>query len=102
LVNEVNKDGENSLYRLCCNGAFTNYFLKKMRMRLYFQLTKLALYSCFRELFYFKKTSLCSNTTSLPEIAGDALYFDPANPADIAKTIIFFFITTPHINRYWC
>jgi len=35
---------------------------------------------------------LCSNTTSLPEIAGDAaIYFDPENPDDIAKTIAFFY-----------
>ena len=44
------------------------------------------------EAFYFKKPLLCSNTTSLPEIAGDAaIYFDPENPDDIAKTITFFY-----------
>ena len=44
------------------------------------------------ESFYFKKPLLCSNTTSLPEIAGDAaLYFDPANPNDIAKVMVFFY-----------
>jgi glycosyltransferase involved in cell wall biosynthesis len=31
---------------------------------------------------------LCSNVTSLPEVAGDAaIYFDPANPAEIAAAI---------------
>lgn len=44
------------------------------------------------ESFYFKKPLLCSNTTSLPEIAGDAaLYFDPTNTEDIARTIVFFY-----------
>ncbi len=44
------------------------------------------------ESFYFKKPLLCSNTTSLPEIAGDAaLYFDPKNPEDIAAAIVKFF-----------
>ena len=44
------------------------------------------------ESFYFKKPLLCSNTSSLPEIAVDAaLYFDPSDPADIAKTIIYFY-----------
>jgi glycosyltransferase involved in cell wall biosynthesis len=44
------------------------------------------------ESFYFKKPLLCSNTTSLPEIAGDAaLYFDPEIPQDIANIIIFFY-----------
>jgi len=44
------------------------------------------------EAFYHNCPLLCSNTTSLPEIAGDAaLYFDPSNPEDIAKSIIHFF-----------
>lgn len=41
------------------------------------------------EAFYFKKPLLCSNSTSLPEIAGNAaLYFDPSNPEDIARSVI--------------
>jgi glycosyltransferase involved in cell wall biosynthesis len=44
------------------------------------------------EAFYFKKPLLCSNATSLPEIAGDAaLYFDPSDPKNIAATIIHFY-----------
>ena len=44
------------------------------------------------EAFYFKKPLLCSNTSSLPEIAGEAaLYFDPTNPAAIAATILHFY-----------
>jgi len=44
------------------------------------------------ESFYFNKPLLCSNTTSLPEIAGDAaLYFNPEDAADIAGTIIKFY-----------
>ncbi len=44
------------------------------------------------ESFYFKKPLLCSNTTSLPEIAGEAaLYFDPESPQDIAAVICRFF-----------
>jgi glycosyltransferase involved in cell wall biosynthesis len=40
------------------------------------------------ESFYFNKPLLCSNATSLPEIAGDAaLYFDPEKPEDIAGMI---------------
>lgn len=35
-----------------------------------------------------RKLVLCSNVTSLPEVAGDgAVYFDPANPAAIARAI---------------
>lgn len=44
------------------------------------------------EAFYFKRPLLCSNTTSLPEIAGDAaLYFDPSDPSSIAKAIVSFY-----------
>lgn len=44
------------------------------------------------ESFYFNKPLLCSNTTSLPEIAGDAaLYFDPKIPENIAEIILYFF-----------
>ena len=44
------------------------------------------------EAFYFKKPLLCSNATSLPEIAGDAaVYFDPEKPGKIAEAILHFF-----------
>lgn len=44
------------------------------------------------EAFYYKTPVLCSNTTSLPEVAGNAaLYFDPYDPEDIAKAIIKFY-----------
>ena len=44
------------------------------------------------ESFYFEKPLLCSNTTSLPEIAGDAaMYFNPENEHEIADTIVDFF-----------
>jgi glycosyltransferase involved in cell wall biosynthesis len=44
------------------------------------------------ESFYFEKPLLCSNTTSLPEIAGDAaMYFNPEKENEIADTIVEFF-----------
>lgn len=44
------------------------------------------------ESFYFKKPLLCSNTTSLPEVAGDAaLYFNPADAENMAQVIIDFY-----------
>lgn len=44
------------------------------------------------ESFYFQKPLLCSNTTSLPEIAGDAaLLFNPESVDEIANTIIYFY-----------
>ncbi len=44
------------------------------------------------EAFYFNKPVLCSNTTSLPEVAGEAgIYFDPYNPESIADAIVDFY-----------
>lgn len=44
------------------------------------------------EAFYFNKPLLCSNATSLPEIAGEAaLYFNPAQPSAIADAILYFY-----------
>ena len=44
------------------------------------------------EAFYFQKPLLCSNATSLPEIAGNAaIYFDPQKPERIAEAILYFF-----------
>jgi len=44
------------------------------------------------EAFHFGAPLLCSSTTSLPEIAGDAaLYFDPADPVSIADCIKSFY-----------
>ena len=42
--------------------------------------------------FYYQTPVLCSNTTSLPEVAGNAaIYFDPYNQKDIADAIIKFY-----------
>jgi glycosyltransferase involved in cell wall biosynthesis len=44
------------------------------------------------EAFYYNIPLLCSNITSLPEIAGDAaLYFNPENADDIAAAITKFY-----------
>ena len=41
------------------------------------------------EAFYFRKPLLVSNTSSLPEVAGEAaIYFDPTQPDDMAQTIL--------------
>jgi glycosyltransferase involved in cell wall biosynthesis len=40
------------------------------------------------EAFFFNKPLLCSNVTSLPEVAGDAaVYFNPRKPAEIIQAI---------------
>lgn len=40
------------------------------------------------EAMYFEKPIICSNTTSLPEVGGDAaLYFDPRRPEEIVAAM---------------
>jgi glycosyltransferase involved in cell wall biosynthesis len=52
------------------------------------------------ESFYFEKPLLCSNTTSLPEIAGNAaLYFAPEDPQSIAQAIATFYTELPLRHR---
>lgn len=91
MVDELNKEGEKIIF----TGLVSNDILKEI-----FKNADAFIFPSLHEgfgipvleSFYFKKPLLCSNTTSLPEIAGDAaLYFDPAIPQDIAKTIIFFY-----------
>jgi glycosyltransferase involved in cell wall biosynthesis len=91
LVEELNKEDEKIIF----TGLVSNDVLKEL-----FKNADAFIFPSLHEgfglpvleSFYFKKPLLCSNTTSLPEIAGDAaLYFDPALPYDIAKTIIFFY-----------
>jgi glycosyltransferase involved in cell wall biosynthesis len=49
------------------------------------------------ESFYYNTPVLCSNTTSLPEVAGNAaIYFDPHDPENIAKAIIEFYTSPEH------
>ena len=91
LVNEVNKDGEKIIFTgFISNGALQTIF--KNADAFIFPTFQEGFGIPVLESFYFKKPLLCSSTSSLPEIAGDAaLYFDPAKPDDIAQTIIFFY-----------
>ena len=91
LVDELNKNGKKII--------FTG-FVSNNRLQTIFKNADAFIFPTFNEgfgipvleSFYFKKPLLCSNVSSLPEIAGDAaLYFDPSDPADIAKTIIYFY-----------
>ncbi len=51
------------------------------------------------EAFYYDVPVLCSNRTSLPEVAGNAaLYFNPLDINDIANKIVEF-ITNPSISQ---
>ena len=54
------------------------------------------------EAFYFRKPLLLSNASSLPEVAGDAaIYFDPLQPQEIAKTILNAFAMDEKERNGW-
>jgi glycosyltransferase involved in cell wall biosynthesis len=91
VINEINKDGQ----RIFFTGFVSGYVLEQL-----FRNSDAFIFPSLSEGFgipvleayYFKKPLLCSNTTSLPEIAGDAaLYFNPASQDDIANTILKFY-----------
>ncbi|MGI8582243.1 MAG: glycosyltransferase family 4 protein [Chitinophagaceae bacterium] len=91
IFNKINKNGERVFFTGYLPGSsveeyFTNadcYILPSLSEG--FGLPIL-------EAFYFQTPVLCSNTTSLTEVAGQAaIYFDPYNPRDIAKAIIEFY-----------
>ena len=91
MINEANAEGEKIIFTGYVSNATLDKIFKNADAFIF-----PSLYEGFGipilESFYFKKPLLCSNITSMPEIAGDAaLYFDPENPEEIAKTIVFFY-----------
>ena len=91
MVNDINKSGQKIIFTgFISNGTLSEIF--KNADAFIFPSLHEGFGIPVLESFYFKKPLLCSNTTSLPEIAGDAaFYFDPSSPEDIAKTIIYFY-----------
>ena len=91
MINEANAEGEKIIFTGYVSNATLDKIFKNADAFIF-----PSLYEGFGipilESFYFKKPLLCSNITSMPEIAGDAaLYFDPENPEEIAKIIVFFY-----------
>lgn len=91
VINEINRNGKH-VY-------FTGY-LSQACVEKYFKQADAYIFPSFSEGFglgvleayYYDLPLLCSNLTSLPEIAGDAaLYFDPYNTDDIAAAILKFY-----------
>lgn len=91
LVNELNARGQRVV--------FTGYVSNACVRRLYREADAFIFPSLSEgfglpvlEAFHLETPLLCSRTTSLPEVAGDAaLYFDPYDPKDIADTIVRFY-----------
>ncbi len=88
LIAEINKDNE----RVIFTGYLSNFCVEK-----YFENADAYILPSLSEgfgipileAFYYNIPVLCSNTTSLPEVAGNAaMYFDPYDATDIAQAII--------------
>lgn len=95
LISEINKNGKRIIFTgYLSNACVEEYFINAdayifPSLSEGFGLPVL-------EAFYYNKPVLCSNTTSLPEVAGDAaLYFDPHDPKSIAKVINEFYSNPP-------
>ena len=91
LIKEINRSGERIVFTGFVSKAALEHLFRNADAFIF-----PSLYEGFGipvlESFYFKKPLLCSDITSLPEIAGDAaLYFDPEIPENIAAVIIYFF-----------
>jgi glycosyltransferase involved in cell wall biosynthesis len=91
LVVEINKNGERVI--------FTGYVSSSKLHSIYSNALAIVFPSLSEgfgipvlEAFYYNKPLLCSNTTSIPEVAGSAaIYFDPYSERDIAEKLIFFY-----------
>jgi glycosyltransferase involved in cell wall biosynthesis len=87
----INKDGERVLFTGFVSNSRLKYLFKNADAFIFPSLSE-GFGIPVLESFYFKKPLLCSNTTSLPEIAGDAaLYFNPESPENMAEVILQFF-----------
>jgi glycosyltransferase involved in cell wall biosynthesis len=90
-VAAINKNGEKIIFTGFVSDALLEGFFKNADAFIFPSLNE-GFGIPVLESFFFNKPLLCSNTSSLPEIAGDAaLYFDPLNAADIARAIVFFY-----------
>jgi glycosyltransferase involved in cell wall biosynthesis len=91
IVEDINRESERVIFTGYLNQAYVESYFKNADAFILpswsegFGLSVL-------EAFYYKIPLLCSNTTSLPEIAGDAaLFFDPFSTDDIANAIENFY-----------
>jgi glycosyltransferase involved in cell wall biosynthesis len=91
VINEINKDGQRIFFTGFVSGYVLEQLFKNSDAFIFPSLSE-GFGIPVLEAYYFKKPLLCSNTTSLPEIAGDAaLYFNPADQDDIANAILKFY-----------
>lgn len=90
-ISAINKEGERVLFTGFVSNSRLQYLFNNADAFIFPSLSE-GFGLPVLESFYFKKPLLCSNTTSIPEIAGDAaLYFNPESPENIAEVILQFF-----------
>jgi glycosyltransferase involved in cell wall biosynthesis len=91
IVNKLNKNGDRIVFTGFLSDSELAFYLKNADGFIFPSLNE-GFGLPVLESFFYNKPLLCSNTSSLPEIAGDAaLYFDPENIEDMARTIVFFY-----------
>ncbi len=91
IIASINKNAERVLFTGFVSNRRLQYLFKNAEAFIFPSLSE-GFGIPVLESFYFQKPLLCSNTTSLPEIAGDAaLYFNPESPEKIAEIILQFF-----------
>lgn len=91
LINEINATEEKVVFTGYLSQACVEAYLKNTDAYIFPSISE-GFGLGVLEAFYYKAPLLCSNATSLPEVAGDAaLFFDPYNPDDIAATIEKFY-----------
>lgn len=91
IFNEINKNGERVFFTGYLPNASVEEYFKNADCYILPSLSE-GFGLPILEAFYYQTPVLCSNTTSLPEVAGNAaIYFDPYNQKDIADAIIKFY-----------
>jgi len=91
IFNEINKNGERVFFTGYLPNASVAEYFKNADCYILPSLSE-GFGLPILEAFYYQTSVLCSNTTSLPEVAGSAaIYFDPYNTQDIAEAIIKFY-----------
>ena len=91
LIEEINKEGIRIIFTGYLSQSCVERYFKNADVYIFPSLAE-GFGLGVLEAFHYKVPLLCSNTTSLPEIAGDAaLYFNPFEPDEIVAAILKFY-----------
>jgi glycosyltransferase involved in cell wall biosynthesis len=97
LINDINQNGEKVILAGYLENSCVTKHFKEADAYIFPSLSEGFGFGVL-EAFYYNVPLLCSRSSSLPEIAGNAaLYFDPYDPRSIADAIIDFY-TKPELK----